>query len=97
MIESSARHAEVLVIGGGIHGLSTALHLAQAGVKVTLLEADYCGRHASGVNAGGVRTLGRHAAEIPLALSSRALWHELKARLGDDGGFVLRIAPRPGA
>ncbi|MEN4751020.1 FAD-binding oxidoreductase [Pseudomonas sp. Ps21-P2] len=78
----------MLVIGGGIHGLSTALHLAQRGVEVTVLEADYCGRHASGVNAGGVRTLGRHDAEIPLALSSRALWHDLSQTLGDDGGFV---------
>jgi sarcosine oxidase subunit beta len=78
----------VLVIGGGIHGLSTAFHLAQRGVRVTVLEADYCARHASGVNAGGVRTLGRHEAEIPLALSSRALWHELHNVLGDDGGFV---------
>ncbi|MFP3926223.1 NAD(P)/FAD-dependent oxidoreductase [Pseudomonas sp. W5-36] len=78
----------MLVIGGGIHGLSTALHLAQRGVEVTVLEADYCGRHASGVNAGGVRTLGRHEAEIPLALSSRALWHDLAQTLGDDGGFV---------
>ncbi len=82
------RQGDVLIIGGGIHGLSTAFHLAQRGVKVTVLEADYCGRHASGVNAGGVRTLGRHAAEIPLALSSRALWHELRHTLGDDGGFV---------
>ncbi|ANJ56918.1 FAD-dependent oxidoreductase [Pseudomonas silesiensis] len=89
MSESSKRQADVLVIGGGIHGLSTALYLAQAGVKVTVLEAEYCGRHASGVNAGGVRTLGRHVAEIPLALASRDLWHELKNTLGDDGGFVL--------
>ena len=88
MIESSARQADVLVIGGGIHGLSTALHLARAGVRVTLLEAEYCGRHASGVNAGGVRTLGRHAAEIPLALSSSALWHGLRESLGEDCGFV---------
>ncbi|MEX6674379.1 FAD-binding oxidoreductase [Pseudomonas sp. W2Oct36] len=78
----------MLVIGGGIHGLSTALHLAQRGVEVTVLEADYCGRHASGVNAGGVRTLGRHEAEIPLALSSRELWHDLVQTLSDDGGFV---------
>ncbi|MGI3744962.1 MAG: NAD(P)/FAD-dependent oxidoreductase [Janthinobacterium lividum] len=78
----------MLVIGGGIHGLSTALHLAQRGVEVTVLEADYCGRHASGVNAGGVRTLGRHEAEIPLALSSRELWQDLVQTLGDDGGFV---------
>lgn len=88
MSESSKRQADVLVIGGGIHGLSTALYLAQAGVKVIVLEAEYCGRHASGVNAGGVRTLGRHLSEIPLALASRDLWHDLKNTLGDDGGFV---------
>ena len=88
MSEARARHSDVLVIGGGIHGLSTALHLARRGVEVTVLEADYCGRHASGVNAGGVRTLGRHDAEIPLALSSRELWHDLTQTLGDDGGFV---------
>lgn len=88
MSEARPRQGDVLVIGGGIHGLSTAFHLAQRGVKVTVLEADYCGRHASGVNAGGVRTLGRHTPEIPLALASRTLWHEMKAVLGDDGGFV---------
>jgi sarcosine oxidase subunit beta len=86
--ERGQRQGDVLVIGGGIHGLSTAFYLAQAGVRVTLIEAEYCGRHASGVNAGGVRTLGRHTPEIPLALSSRALWHDLKRLLGDDGGFV---------
>ncbi|MBV4551595.1 FAD-binding oxidoreductase [Pseudomonas sp. SWRI102] len=88
MSKASERGADVLIIGGGIHGLSTALFLAQAGVQVTVLEAQYCGRHASGVNAGGVRTLGRHAAEIPLALASRDLWHNLESTLGDDGGFV---------
>lgn len=80
--------SDVLIIGGGIHGLSCAYHLAEAGARVSLLEADYCGRHASGVNAGGVRTLGRHLAEIPLALASRTLWHGLAGRLGGDGGFV---------
>lgn len=88
MTEALGRQGDVLIIGGGIHGLSTAFHLARRGVRVTLLEADYCGRHASGVNAGGVRTLGRHAAEIPLALASRTLWHQLAQVLGDDGGFV---------
>lgn len=88
MNESAQAGSDVLVIGGGIHGLSTALHLAAAGVRVTVLEAEYCGRHASGVNAGGVRTLGRHTAEIPLALASRELWHGFEDLLGDDGGFV---------
>ena len=58
--------ADVIVIGGGIHGCSTALHLALRGVKALVIEKDYVGRHASGVNAGGVRQLARQLAEVPL-------------------------------
>ena len=99
MTDPRGQQSDVLIIGGGIHGMSTAFHLARRGVRVRVLEADYCGRHASGVNAGGVRTLGRHAPEIPLALASRALWHQMGALLGDDGGFVpsgqLKLAENP--
>ena len=45
------RSADVIVVGGGLHGLSSALHLAQRGLAVIVLEAEFCGRHASGVNA----------------------------------------------
>ncbi|MDQ7976698.1 FAD-dependent oxidoreductase [Paraburkholderia sp. SARCC-3016] len=85
---SGTTGSDVIVIGGGFHGLSSALHLARAGARVTVLEAEYCGRHASGVNAGGVRTLGRHVAEVPLALASRELWHRLPELVGDTAGFV---------
>lgn len=40
---------------------------AQAGLRVTSLEKDSVARHASGVNAGGVRRLGRDPAEVPLS------------------------------
>ncbi|MBT6138734.1 MAG: FAD-binding oxidoreductase [Rhodospirillaceae bacterium] len=46
--------AEVAVVGGGYLGLSAALHLAEAGVDVALLEADEAGFGASGRNAGFV-------------------------------------------
>lgn len=82
------RGSDVIVIGGGFHGTSSAFHLARAGAQVTLLEAEYCARHASGVNAGGVRTLGRHYAEVPLAVASLKLWHTLPELVGDDGTFV---------
>lgn len=86
------RGSDVLVIGGGFHGTSSAFHLARRGAKVTLLESEYCARHASGVNAGGVRTLGRHYAEVPLARASLGLWHGLPELIGkdlsDDATFV---------
>lgn len=48
------RRASVTVIGGGFTGISTALHLAQSGVDVVLLEAHEIGWGASGRNGGQV-------------------------------------------
>jgi sarcosine oxidase subunit beta len=78
---------DVIVIGGGIQGCSTALHLAMRGVKALLIEKDHAGRHASGVNAGGVRRLGRHVAEIPLSVVSMKIWHRIEELTDDDCGF----------
>ena len=46
--------AQVAVIGGGYTGLSTALHLAEAGREVVVLEAAEVGERASGLNGGQV-------------------------------------------
>src|SRR5690606_8840548 len=51
---------DVLVIGGGFTGLSTALHLAQAGVSVCVLEAHEPGWGASGRNGGQVNPTFKH-------------------------------------
>ncbi|QFT54713.1 FAD-binding oxidoreductase [Microbulbifer sp. THAF38] len=48
------READVCVIGAGYTGLSTALHLAERGYKVTLLEAERVAWGASGRNGGHV-------------------------------------------
>jgi glycine/D-amino acid oxidase-like deaminating enzyme len=48
------KRAGVVVVGGGFTGLSTALHLAQRGVDVTVLEAQEPGWGASGRNGGQV-------------------------------------------
>src|SRR5215470_11449595 len=78
---------DVIVIGGGLHGCSAALHLARRGARVTVIEKDHVGRHASGVNAGGVRRLGRHLAEVPLAVAAMELWHRIGDLVDDDCGF----------
>lgn len=81
------RLVDAIVVGGGIHGCSTALHLALRGMKPALIEKDYAGRHASGVNAGGVRQLARHIPEIPLSIRSMDIWERIGGLVDDDCGF----------
>lgn len=78
---------DAIIIGAGIHGCSSALHLARAGLKPLILEQSYPARHASGVNAGGVRRLGRHFAEIPLSIAAMSIWHNIEELVNDDCGF----------
>ena len=47
-----AVRSDVCIVGGGISGLSAALHLAAAGMSVTLLEAKHLGFGGSGRSGG---------------------------------------------
>ena len=76
--------ADVVIVGGGLMGSATALQLALQGRRVTVLEKDQPGRHASGVNAGGLRQLNRHPAEIPLSVAAAETWARIEDLLGDD-------------
>lgn len=78
---------DVVVVGGGLHGLSAALHCARRGLRVTLIEASWIGRHASGATAAGVRTLCRAWEEMPIAIEAIAMWHAMPALVGDTCGF----------
>ncbi|HEY3045899.1 MAG TPA: FAD-binding oxidoreductase [Polaromonas sp.] len=51
---------DVLIIGAGFTGLSTALHLAEAGAQVCVLEAHEPGWGASGRNGGQVNPTLKH-------------------------------------
>jgi gamma-glutamylputrescine oxidase len=50
------RRADVCIVGGGYTGLSAAIHLAEAGVDVVLLEADRIASGASGANGGQIHS-----------------------------------------
>ncbi len=78
--------SDVVVIGAGIMGSSTAYYLAKAGFRVTLIDRQtpLAGGSATQACAGGVRQQGRAPAEIPLAIYSINLWAGLEAELGED-------------
>jgi sarcosine oxidase subunit beta len=78
---------DAIVVGAGLHGCSAALHLALRGRRVLVIEKNEAGRHASGVNAGGVRRLGRHPAEIPLSVESLEMWYRIASLVDSDCGF----------
>jgi gamma-glutamylputrescine oxidase len=81
--------ADVCVIGGGYTGLSAALHLAEAGLDVVLLEANRVGWGASGRNGGQVGSGQRQDQdwlERRLGLArARALWD-----MGEDAKALVR-------
>ena len=60
--------ADVVIIGGGIIGVSTAYFLAKEGIKVCLCEKGYISGEQSGRNWGFVRVQGRDEREIPCLL-----------------------------
>jgi glycine/D-amino acid oxidase-like deaminating enzyme len=81
------RKVDVVVIGGGIIGASTALALAERGVSVALCEKGRIAAEQSSRNWGWCRKMGRDAAEIPLAVESLRLWERMNTRTNAESGF----------
>jgi glycine/D-amino acid oxidase-like deaminating enzyme len=79
--------ADVVIVGGGIIGVCTALHLAEKGLSVTLCEKGRIGGEQSSRNWGWCRTMGRDSREIPLAIESLRLWRGMNQRTGRETGF----------
>ncbi len=78
---------DVVVIGGGVIGVSAAYHLAKKGHSVALIEKGHVGAEQSSRNWGWCRQQGRARAEIPLARESLRLWEDMQDDAGVDAGF----------
>ena len=95
--------ADIVIVGGGIVGLMTALNVAQEGADALLIEAGDLGAQASGANAGSIHlqiqypefvAYGRSWARayrpcLALLKQSLALWRALPEALGVDLGVSL--------
>jgi glycine/D-amino acid oxidase-like deaminating enzyme len=77
----------VVVIGGGIIGVATALELAERGVPTTLCEKGVIGGEQSSRNWGWCRQMGRDPREVPLAMESLRQWRGMNERVGAETGF----------
>jgi glycine/D-amino acid oxidase-like deaminating enzyme len=88
--------ADVVVIGGGFSGLSTALHLREAGVDVAVVEAAEPGWGASGRNNGQViPTLSRPDPDDIVAKHGAA-GERLVGLIRDSASILFDVAKRHG-
>ncbi len=96
------RHADIVIIGGGAVGLSTAYYLARDGADVLVIDRDEAGLAASTANAGSLHVQlipydfgnpntpedgGPAAHTLPLGPQSVALWKEIAADASEDFGI----------
>ncbi|MGA2188050.1 MAG: FAD-binding oxidoreductase [Steroidobacteraceae bacterium] len=77
----------VVIIGGGIIGVSAAFTLASRGVPVVLCEKGYIACEQSSRNWGWCRQAGRDEREMPLIVNSLRLWREMNRLTESDTGF----------
>ncbi len=82
------KRANVVVIGGGISGLSIAYNLAKLGMEdVVVVEKSYLGSGSTGKCGTGIRQQFTTKEHIVLMKESVKLWERLSEELGYDVGY----------
>src|SRR5215471_21860520 len=84
MVKNSA---DVVIVGGGIAGMTTAYYLAKSGVPSVVVERDAIGSHASGFAYGGLSPLsgfGIPGPQAEIAMEAMRLHRELGKTLLEE-------------
>ncbi len=81
------KETDLVVLGGGVAGVCTALYAARRGLRVVLCEKGRIAAEQSGRNWGWIRAQGRDPAELPMMMEAHRLWPELVADAGEDIGL----------
>lgn len=95
MVQSSA---DVVIVGGGIAGMTTAYYLAKSGVRSVVVERDAIGSHASGFAYGGLMPLsgfGIPGPQAEIAQDGMRLHRELSKSLLEETGIDVDFRVRP--
>ncbi|WP_413317799.1 FAD-binding oxidoreductase [Agrococcus sp. 1P02AA] len=81
---------EFVIVGGGVHGIATAYHLAKLGAQTVLVleSATIASGASGGFGQRGVRANRRDLRELPLMAEANATWPTLHDELGAPTGFV---------
>ncbi len=90
---------DVLIIGAGIMGCSTAWHLAQRGYKVAVLEKDFVASGGSGKSSAIIRQHYSNELTARMALYSLRVFQDFANVVGGEcgfttTGFVVAVAAR---
>jgi len=92
----SASSPSVIVVGAGVVGAACAEALAEAGCRVSVLEAAFPGAGATGAAMGHLVVMDDSEAQFALTAYSRRLWtervHELPSDVEDDPCGTLWVA-----
>jgi glycine/D-amino acid oxidase-like deaminating enzyme len=80
-------HVDVVIVGGGVIGISTARALADKGLSVAVCEKGIVAGEQSSRNWGWCRATHRDLRELELSLESLKLWRRIDTELGIDTGF----------
>ena len=79
---------DIIVIGGGIIGLSIACEMAEKGKKIILLEKNKIGREASWAAAGTLEPIWDTEADgdllLQIKIKSEALWRDFSQKIQDE-------------
>jgi glycine/D-amino acid oxidase-like deaminating enzyme len=81
------KQSDVVVIGAGIIGVTTALELQAKGLAVAVVEKGEVAAEQSSRNWGWCRQMGRDPREIPLIKVALSEWRKLNQRLADKPGY----------
>ena len=89
-LPDSVRH---LVIGAGVHGLSTAWHLAEAGEEVLVVDKTGVGAGASGIACGVIRNNYFQPAMQELMAACVEIWESDPETLHYHGSGYVALGP----